>query len=463
MKFTDFWRSLFLFFAFFLASLSTACNSSTSNNSTSAKANAGGIGDSDGGFTMTLWVETNSAPNTAYYDQLAQVIQSNPNFSFGKVLVRVNGDGAASGQTWYDSMNPAGNGANPIILEILRQLEGTNVAVYYIPYLSKIVKSDDDERWNIYTGFADDAPSLVDWWIYYNCDDPTPSCTAPPVANDYFSGSLKQAIKWAVDMNAAATANGITKQFTGIIFEPEGSPYPNDERTPQAIKYYQNLYGTNLKVGMTGDPGQGYAYAGYAKDGVLDEGYLQMYNLTTTVNGSSTIYMDAKAEAALPGKTTLPVYPNSIYTDAWLNDPSTAGQEVWDTANPLKQNQDMGFEFNPSLGNGLLTADFYNNGKGYPYVCAPGAANCAKIYFMFSTECGDGTSADLPNGITCDCVIDGCPQSQINAFGTWSTETGADQFKNFLTLANAQWQIPTDQFALFQYQLIPKSWLGLSN
>ena len=26
---------------------------------------------SDGGFTLTLWVETDSEPDTAYYDQLA--------------------------------------------------------------------------------------------------------------------------------------------------------------------------------------------------------------------------------------------------------------------------------------------------------------------------------------------------------------------------------------------------------
>lgn len=436
-----------------------ACNQSTQNTTSPEPApttkvnqdSLGALGDSDGGFTLTLWVETNSIPDTAYYSQLAQALTDNPNFSFGKVLIRVNGDGAASGEPWFDSMNPSGNNGNPIILEILRQLESTNFDVYYIPYLSKIVKNNDDERWDIYTGLADDAPSLVDWWAnYYG--------TGQAIANDYFHGSLKQSIKWAVDMNAAATANGLTKQFTGIIFEPEGSPYPNDDRTLQAIKTYQNTYGTSLKVGMTGDTGQGYAYSQYAKDGILDEGYLQMYNLTTTIpQNADVIYMDAKAPEALPGKTTIPTYPDSIYTNAWLNDPSSAGQEIWDTASSLKPNQDMGFQFNPTSSTGLLTFDFYNNGNGYSYACAPGAVNCAKIYFMFSTECGPNP----PAGITCDCVIDGCPQSDINAFGTWSSEAGADQFKSFLTLANAQWQLPTDQFAIFQYQLIPKSWLGL--
>ena len=449
-------KGLFLFLFFLFVRTIPACNSGTTSTPPPVTSGPPGIGSSDGGFTLTLWVETNSIPNTTYYDNLAKVLTDNPSFSFGKVLIRVNGDGAASGEPWYDSMNPAGNGGNPIILEILKQLQGTNFDVYYIPYLSKIVKTDDDERWDIYTGLADDAPSLTDWWANYNG-------TGDPIADDYFHGSLKQAIKWAVDMNAAATANGITKQFTGIIFEPEGSPYPNDERTPQAIKYYQGLYGTNLKVGMTGDPGQGSAYQNYAKDGVLDEGYLQMYNLTTTVNGSSTIYMDAKSADALSGKTTAPVFPNSIYTDAWLNKNSVApSSAVWNTANNWSTGQDMGFEYNPSNSMGLLTEAFYNNGSGYEsFVCTTGA--CPKIYLMFSTECGDGVSGDVPNGITCDCVVDGCPQSQINAFGTWSTADGADQFKSFLSLANAQWQMPTDQFAIFQYQLIPKSWLGLSN
>lgn len=443
MKIPISFRVLFLLFISLLVSCLACDDLSTSN--VRKKKSAVGIGGSDGGFTMTLWVETDSEPDAAYYDQLAQVLTDNPNFSFGKVLVRVNGDGAAVGEPWYASMNPAGNGNNPIILEILRKLEGTDIEVYEIPYLSKTVKTGDDERWDIYTGMSDDAPSLASWWMSLG------------VAPDYYHGSLKQAVRWAHDMNAAATALGITKQFTGIIFEPEGSPYPNTEATLNAIKTYQTTFGTTLKVGMTGDAGQGFAYTGYAQDGVLDEGYLQLYNLTSTVSGSDTIYIDAKNSSSLPGKTTIPAYPNSIYTDAWLSNPVSAYQMIWTTPNLLNPGQEMGFEFNTVLLNGLLTADFYNNGKGYPYGCADGGSNCPKIYFMFSTECGP----DLPGGITCDCVIAGCPQSQISAFGSWSSEEGAEQFKNFLNLANEQWQIPTNHFAIFQYQLIPKKWLGL--
>lgn len=230
----------------------------------------------------------------------------------------------------------------------------------------------------------------------------------------------------------------------------------------QAIKTYFQDYGlTNIKIAATAEgPGNGSIFVQYAQEGVLDEGYIEMYNLTDnpTIDPTNT-YIDAMGQGAI-STPTVPAYPNSIYTDAWLSNPSTAAQKIWET-NPatFKPGQDMGFQHShdPAVNIGLLTYGFYNGGKGYYYGlgCTPGDVGCPKIYFMFSTECGP----NQPPGITCDCVVSGCPQSVINAFGTWSEPEGLDQFLQFIDLANDDWQLPTDQFAIFQYQLLPNNWL----
>ncbi len=402
-------------------------------------------------YNFTLWVETNDVPDTTYYDDLATVITSNPNLNFGKVLLRINGDGAAVSEPWYDSMNPAGNGGDPYVLELLKKLEGKNVVVYAVPYLSKVVKPTDDENWDIYAGMADDAPALQSWW------------TSLGVSDSYYAGSLKQSVRWVGDMNSAAANQGISTRFTGIVFEPEGSPYPNDERTLQAIATYKQTYNLpNLKVGITGDSAQGYAYSQYGKDGVLDEGYLQLYNLTDVpAQDPGTTYIDAMAEGALT-TPTYPVFPSSTYSQAWLENPSSAGETVWSTdGNNWKPGQILGFQHSHVDANniGLLSADFYNEGNGYSYKCSEGEVGCPKIYFMFSTECGDA-DGNIPSGIQCNCLMTGCPQSRITAFGAWSDTEGVEQFFQFLDLANEDWQLPTDQFAIFQYQLLPKAWVG---
>lgn len=430
--------------------LSGACGSSNSSSSSSNQ--PAGIGDSSGfEYNFTLWVETSDVPDASYYDSLAAVVTSSPSLSFNKIILRVTGVGADSGGPWYDAMNPAGNSNNPYILEILRKLEGTGVAVYALPYLSKTVKLTppiDDERWVIYSDMADDASSLQTWW------------SSEGVSDSYYNGSLKQAIRWVGDINNLAAQKGISTRFTGIVFEPEGSPYPNDERTPQAIATYKQTYNVgSLKVGMTGAASQGAAYSQYGLDGVLDEGYLQLYNLTDTPQADpNNVYIDAMAAGAISGGT-VPVFPNSIYTDALAA--SSPSQALWGTdPSTWKPGQDLGFQHShdASTNIGLLNWDFYNGGSGYTYNCAPGKANCAKIYFMFSTECGDA-DGNVPQGIQCDCLFTGCPQSQINAFGTWGTVNGLNEFLNFLDLANADWQLPTDQFAIFQYQLLPNAWV----
>ncbi len=405
-------------------------------------------------YLFTMWVETNTPPTTDYYDQLAITLVSTPNLGFSKVLVRVNGAGAASGETWYDSMNPMGNNNNPIILEILRKLQGTNIEVYAIPYIAS------GDFWDIYSGnfdAVDDAPSLSAWM-------------AANGGIGAYKGSLKQSIHWIKDINNIAQTKGITKTITGILYEPEGSPYPPvsgsanaSAATLQAIQTYMKAYGlTNIKVGVTAaGPNDGPTFVQYSKAGILDEGYIEMYNLTVNpAIDPSHNYVDALSATA---KITnpIPARPNTIYTDAWLNNPSTAGQTVWQT-NPAtwQVGQNMGFQHShdTSKNIGLLNYSFYNGGSGYYYYlgCTPGSAGCPKIYFMFSTECGPNP----PSGITCDCVVAGCPQSKISAFGTWSTGEGLDQFLQFIDAANVDWQLPIDQFAVFQYQLLPKSWLS---
>jgi len=437
-----------------------ACSSSTT--STSEAEDPGNVDstkqkrklktiDAPDDYVFTLWVETNYPPDTTYYDDLAKVITSNPNLTFNKVLLRINGDGAAVNEPWYNSMNPAGNSGDPIVLELLKKLDGTGVVVYAVPYLSKVVTQHDDENWDIYSNMADDATSLQSWW------------SSLGVSDSYYAGSLKQAVRWVGDMNNAAAAQGISTRFTGIVFEPEGSPYPNDARTLQAIATYKVTYNQpNLIVGITGDSAQGYAYSQYAQQGILNEGYLQLYNLTNTSSQSpGTTYIDAMAEGALTGPT-IPNFPDSIYSQAWLANSTTAAETVWTTnANTWKPTDIMGFEHShdDSQNIGLLSADFYNDGNGYSYQCADGATGCAKIYFMFSTECGDD-DGNVPPGIQCNCVIAGCPQSRINAFGVWNDSTGVDQFLHFLDLGNEDWQIPLDRFAIFQYQLLPKPWVG---
>lgn len=424
--------------------LSGACNSDQA-----APAQAPGIGDSSGSeYSFTLWVETSDVPDTTYYDNLATVVTSSPSLEFNKVILRVTGSGAGVGGPWYDAMNPAGNNNNPYVLEFLRKLEGQNIIVYALPYFSKA----SDELWAIYPSMVDDASSLTTWWADYGGS----------TTDSTFAGSLKQSVRWVNDINTLATSQGITTLFTGIVFEPEGSPYPNDIRTPQAIATYKQTYGvTSLKVGMTGGPSQGAAYAQYGNAGVLDEGYLQIYNLTDAPQADpNAIYIDAMAEGAL-SSTTVPAFPNSIYSDAWLNTPATAAQTLWSTDSTTWQpGQNMGFEHShdPTINIGLLNWDFYNGGSGYTYNCTPNEANCAKIYFMFSTECGD-SNGNVPAGIQCDCLVTGCPQSRINAFGTWNTIDGLNQFLSFLDLANADWQLPEDQFAIFQYQLLPNDWV----
>lgn len=443
-------RIMIGFFALFLGFIAGACGSDPTNNNQAA-----GIGDSSGfEYSFTLWVETSDIPNADYYDQLATVVTSSPSLSFNKIILRVTGVGADVGGPWYDAMNPAGNGGNPYILEILRKLEGTGVVVYALPYLSKTVKLTppvDDERWVIYSDMADDASYLQDWW------------TSLGVSDSYYNGSLKQSIRWINDINTLAANQNISTRFTGIVFEPEGSPYPNDQRTPQAIATYKETYGlTSLNVGMTGAASQGNAYAQYGNAGILNEGYLQLYNLTDAPQADpNNVYIDAMAAGAISG-STVPTFPNSIYSDAWLANSSTAAQSLWTTDyNSWVAGQNMGFQHshNASLNIGLLNWDFYNGGSGYAYNCASGDSTCAKIYFMFSTECGD-SAGNVPSGIQCDCLFSGCPQSQINALGTWSTIDGLNQFLSFLDLANADWQLPVDQFAIFQYQLLPSQWVS---
>jgi hypothetical protein len=415
-------------------------------------------------YTFTLWVETSSPPDDTYYQNLADFLTSapaqNPTFTFNKAIVRVTGVGAASGEPWYDAMNPTG-GNVPTVLALLAALQNTDIVLYALPYLSNNPK----ESWDIYTNLLDDAPSLAVWWTT-PCKLSDGTYRNPCYSENVVMGSLKQSVKWIQDINALAAAHGITKQFTGLVFESEGSPYPNDQRTPQAIHTYMAAYGmSGIKVGMTGDPSQGPAYAGYAAldcDGnaqCLDEGYLQLYNLYDSPKADpNTVYIDAEASGAV--STPFPVWPASIYTDAWLADPSTAANAVWTTdTDTWTPGHDMGFQHAHSDSNniGLLNFDFYNDGKGYTYAsgCVSGSTQCAKLYFMFSTECGPNP----PPGITCDCIVD-CSQSQINAFGTWNSAEGPTEFLQFLDLANADWQLPPDQFAIFQYQLIPPSWVG---
>lgn len=416
-------------------------------------------------YTFTLWVETSSPPDNTYYQNLANFLTStpsaNPTFKFNKAIVRVTGVGGARGEPWYDAMNPTG-GNVPTILALLAALNNTDITLYALPYLS----NDPTEPWDIYSGFLDDAPSLSVWWTNNPCKDASGATRNPCYNEKVVAGSLKQAVKWIQDINALAKVHNITKQFSGIVFESEGSPYPNDERTPQAIHTFMTGFSmSGIKVGMTGSPSQGAAYTGYAALNCaggaqcLDEGYLQMYNLTDAPKADpNNVYIDAMASGAL--SSPIPVYPNSIYTDAWLAGPATAASAVWTTdSTQWAPPQNMGFQHShdPATNIGLLSWDFYNGGSGYTYAngCAQGSSQCAKLYFMFSTECGP----DVPSGITCDCIVD-CSQSRINAFGTWNSAAGPATFLQFLDLANVDWQLPTDQFALFQYQLIPKTWVG---
>jgi hypothetical protein len=410
-----------------------------------------------------LWVETSSPPATTYYQTLANFLTSkpaqNPTFKFNKAIIRVTGDGAESGGDWYDSMNPTG-GNVPTILALLAALNNTDITLYALPYLS----NDPKEVWQIYSGYLDDAPSLKTWWINNPCKDSSGKVKNPCYDEKAVNGSLKQAVKWIQDINALAAAKGITKQFSGIVFESQSSPYPNDERTPQAIHYYMNqLNMSGIKVGMTGAPSQGAAYAGYAAlncDGdvqCLDEGYLQMYNLYNTPAADPYGYTYIDSEVAGAVSNPFPAPPASIYTLAWA-DPSTAASTIWATPVTWAYGTVQGFQHahSPSFNVGLLNFDFYNNDNGYAYAngCATGSSQCAKLYLMFSTEC-----TNPPSGFTCSCVIT-CGQSIINAFGTWDSAAGATTFLQFLDLANVDWQMPTDQFGLFQYELFPKVWVG---
>lgn len=411
-------------------------------------------------YTFTLWVETSDPPDTDYYKTLATFLAANPTFKFNKAIVRVTGVGAAQGGDWYESMNPTG-GNVPTILTLLAELNNTDIVLYALPYLS----NDPKEPWQIYSGYLDDAASLSVWW-QTPCKLSDGTTRNPCYSEKVVAGSLKQSVQWIQDINALATAQGITKQFTGIVFEPEGSPYPNDQRTLQAIHTYMAAIDLNgIKVGITGDPAQGSAYAGYAAlncaGGVqcLDEGFMQVYNLYDSPKADpNSVYIDAEASGAV--SNPVPAYPNSIYTDAWLADSTTAANVIWTTDyTTWVPGQNLGFQHAHSDSDnlGLLSFDFYNDGNGYTYAtgCASGSTQCAKLYFMFSTECGPNP----PPGITCDCIVD-CSQSQINAFGTWNSAAGASEFLQFLDLANVDWQLPADQFAIFQYQLIPKTWVG---
>ncbi len=415
-------------------------------------------------YTFTLWVETSSPPDDTYYQTLADFLTSkpaqNPTFKFNKAIVRVTGVGSKSGEPWYDAMNPTG-GNVPTILALLAALNNTDITLYALPYLS----NDPKEPWDMYSGYLDDASSLATWWTNNPCKNGSGVTVNPCYSEKVVAGSLKQAVKWISDINALATAHGITKQFSGIVFESEGSPYPNDQRTPQAIHTYMATYNlSGIKVGMTGDPSQGAAYAGYAALNCaggaqcLDEGFLQVYNLydSPAADPYGNTYIDSEVPGAVG--TPFPAPPDSIYSLAWAN-PATAASTVWATPTSWAYGTVQGFQHahSPSFNVGLLNFDFYNNGAGYTYAsgCVSGSTQCAKIYFMFSTECGPNP----PPGITCDCIVD-CSQSKINAFGTWDSAAGPATFLQFLDLANADWQLPTDQFAIFQYQLIPKTWVG---
>lgn len=417
--------------------LLAACTSQTS----SKKQKEEHKGDVSSGYAFTLWVETNEIPDAAYYQNLANTLKSSSPFTFKKAIVRVTGDGAGkSSEPWYNAMNPQGNQNNPIILSLLKDLEGQNITLYALPDVEK------GDAWDIYS-MTDDAPSL-------------PVATYPDVANA--AGTLKQSVQWVVDINKAAAAQGITTQFTGIVFEAEGSYYPNNEDSLKAIDYYKKQIpgAANLKVGMTGAPSQGASYKQYGTDGYLNEGYLQVYNLTDNPKSDSNTYIDAMAQTASV-TNPIPALPDSIYTIAWLLNPQTAAQTVWTTnSKTWKSGQPMGMQHShdPAVNIGLLNWDFYNGGNGYAYgeKCGPTQTNCATVYFMLSTECGPNP----PAGITCDCLVSGCPQSLINAFGTWSSADGVNQFLAFLDLANQDWKLQPDQFAIFQYQLLPAKWFG---
>lgn len=410
-------------------------------------------------YTFTLWVETSDPPDEDYYKTLATFLAANPTFKFNKAIIRVTGVGAAQGGDWYESMNPTG-GNIPTILTLLAELNNTDITLYALPYLS----NDPKEPWQIYSGYLDDASSLVQWWTNNPCKDSSGKTKNPCYDEKVVAGSLKQAVQWIQDVNVLAAGKGITKQFSGIIFESEGSPYPNDQRTPQAIHTYMSAIDlSGIKVGMTGDPSQGAAYAGYAAlscGGVqcLDEGFLQLYNLynSPAADPYGYTYIDSEVPGAV--SSPFPAPPDSIYSLAWAN-PSTAANTIWETPTSWAYGTVQGFQHahSASFNVGLLNFDFYNNGDGYTYAtgCVSGSTQCAKIYFMFSTECGPNP----PPGTTCDCVID-CAQSKINAFGTWNSAAGATEFLQFLDLANVDWQLPLDQFGIFQYELMPKSWVG---
>ena len=277
-----------------------------------------------------------------------------------------------------------------------------------------------------------------------------------------------------------ALINDPTRQIKGIVMEGEGAgalidngPYCDYKNnlvsgmySPQqaANSHLASLGLQYLKIGVTvagnnlGDPPVWGTASGTCYLNRVDETYLQVYNMYSTgAAGTNPIYVDAfdtqkDGTCLIPAGTGVPVEPTCI---------SSIYLEAIKYADPVDRlyatNPNPKHTFNYLLSNPHFNWKAYTIPKG----------GSKYIFPMLSIETNHSYD-DVNKPATCIFPNTNDPTKcgQINAFGSWKAcdfvdfvDKLSNNIQNLTKFADPAERIPKKNFGIFQYALLPKSWV----
>ena len=382
---------------------------------------------------FALWIEQPSVSGASinnelasYYAGIADFVACNPgNVKINKVIVRFLDRN-------YAYTDPKGNPfkaskTSPFYTQIITKLPA-GVDVYILPWIK------DWPNVNGKSKIEDMMLTIKDWNAVIN--DP--------------SRQIKGIVMEGEGAGALLDV-GWYKDYKGNLVNGMLSPQQaaNTYKVPLGLEYVK--IGVTLAGNNLGDP----SAWGVATDiNHVDECYLQVYNMYDDQAGhpSNAIYVDAfdfqkDGTCQIGGRPIDPYCNNSIYLEALKN--TNPAHTVFEG------NTTTRYTFKHLLTNPHFAWNSYT-------ILVGGAKY---IYPMFSIEANksrDGSKASciFPN------TNDPNKCGQIDAFGSWKPcdyLDFVDEFSNNQTkltkFANPAERIPKTNFGIFQYALLPKSWV----